>query len=46
VMEPRMLYESPFTDISPLGPDELFGADLVDRILHTLGQIRLRTSVG
>lgn len=40
VMEPRALYESPFTDISPLGPDGLFPSTLVDQLLGFLDRVR------
>lgn len=43
VMEPRALYESPFTDINPLGPDGLFESGVVDRLVGALQTIRLRT---
>jgi type I restriction enzyme R subunit len=43
VMEPRALYESPFTDINPLGPDGLFESGLVDRLVGALQTIRMRT---
>ena len=45
VMEPRMLYESPFTDISPLGPDSIFESSWIDRIVNTLHDIRERATV-
>lgn len=45
VMEPRMLYESPFTDINPLGPDGLFESGWIDRLVATLGTIRARATV-
>ena len=40
VIEPRVLYESPFTDINPKGPDGVFDDALVDRLLSTLKSIR------
>nr|MDQ2986901.1 restriction endonuclease subunit R [Armatimonadota bacterium] len=43
VMEPRALYESPFTDINPLGPDGLFETGIVDQLVSTLQTIRART---
>lgn len=43
VMEPRALYESPFTDINPLGPDGLFESGVVDRLVGALQTIRMRT---
>lgn len=43
VIEPGMLYESPFTDLSPRGPDGLFDTGWVDRLIETLHVIRART---
>ncbi|MBS1714926.1 MAG: DEAD/DEAH box helicase family protein [Armatimonadetes bacterium] len=40
VMEPRALYESPFTDINPLGPDGVFESGWVDKIIGALTSIR------
>ena len=40
VIEPRVLYESPFTDINPKGPDGVFDDAMVDRLLSTLKSIR------
>lgn len=40
VMEPDRLYESPFIDISPLGPDALFPSDKVSRIVEVLNEIK------
>ena len=40
VMEPARLYESPFTDISPQGPDTLFPSEKVSRIVEVLAEIR------
>ena len=33
-------YESPFTDISPIGPDGLFTSDEVDQMIALLDQVR------
>jgi type I restriction enzyme R subunit len=40
VMEPSRLYESPFTDLTPQGPDGLFSGAQVDALLATLAAVR------
>jgi type I restriction enzyme R subunit len=40
VVEPARLYESPFTDLTPQGPDALFKAVDVDDILQVLHRVR------
>jgi type I restriction enzyme R subunit len=40
VMDPALLYESPFTDITPHGPDGLFSIVELDQLIITLDQIR------
>jgi type I restriction enzyme R subunit len=40
VIEPRRLYESPFTDLSPKGPDALFESTDVDRLLDVVADVR------
>jgi type I restriction enzyme, R subunit len=40
VMEAAMLYESPFTDLTPRGPDELFSSGQVDELLEALDAVR------
>ena len=40
VMDPALLYESPFTDITPRGPDGLFSIGELDQLITTLDQIR------
>lgn len=42
VMEPRMLYESPFTDLSSQGVEGLFESGIVDAILSFLSLVRSR----
>ena len=42
VMEPKALYQSPFTDISPLGPYGVFESGWVDKIIGALISIRER----
>ena len=42
VMEPARLYESPFTDISPQGPESVFGIAKVSEIVELLEEIRER----
>ena len=38
-------YESPFTDLSPTGPDGLFTSDEVDQMIALLDQVRRNASV-
>jgi type I restriction enzyme R subunit len=40
VMEAEMLYESPFTDLSPSGPDGLFSSGEIDQLIQTIGGIK------
>jgi type I restriction enzyme R subunit len=44
VMEPSLLYESPFTDLSPRGPESVFSSEQVDRIVGILAEIRERAA--
>lgn len=40
VMEPRRLYESPFTDLTPRGPEELFTPAEIDELIRSLESVR------
>ncbi len=40
VMEPALLYESPFTDLTPQGPDGLFSTEQVDELASVIAGIR------
>src|SRR5205823_5853792 len=40
VMAAAMLYESPFTDLTPRGPDGLFSSGQVDEIVKVLETVR------
>lgn len=40
VMDTAMLYESPFTDLTPRGPDGLFSAPQVEELLAAIEQVR------
>ena len=44
VMEPDRLYESPFTDINPQGPEGVFSSAKVDQMVQVLAKIRLRAA--
>jgi len=44
VMEPARLYESPFTDISPKGPEAVFSIEKVNSIVELLDEIRVRAT--
>jgi hypothetical protein len=45
VMAPQLLYESPFTDISPRGPEGVFPSDKVDEIITLLNEISEKVAV-
>jgi type I restriction enzyme R subunit len=40
VMAPERLYESPFTDLSPKGPDGLFTSAEIDQLIGSLESVR------
>jgi type I restriction enzyme R subunit len=40
MMDPSLLYDSPFTDIAPQGPDEVFSSAQVDELLTILDRVR------
>lgn len=40
VMDASLLYESPFTDLTPRGPDDLFTSLQVDELIGLLDLIR------
>lgn len=42
IIQPANLYESPFTDIAPRGPESLFDSSQVDELLRTLESVRVR----
>ena len=44
VMSPGLLYESPFTDLSPTGPDGLFASSEVNRLIAVLEDIRVKAT--
>ncbi len=41
-MEAALLYESPFTDINPQGPDGVFGVEQVSKLVDVLNEVRQR----
>jgi type I restriction enzyme R subunit len=43
-MAPKLLYESPFTDKSPLGPESLFESSEVDKIVAAIEEIDERAA--
>ena len=45
VIEARRFYESPFTDVSPLGPEGLFSAGEVDRLVAAARTVRDHAAV-
>ena len=43
-MDPGRLYESPFTDINPQGPEGVFTSEQVDSLVSLLQEIRTRAA--
>jgi type I restriction enzyme R subunit len=43
VLDPRLLYESPFTDLTPQGPDGLFESAEVDKLISALRKVKRST---
>ena len=44
VMDPKLLWESPFTDVSPHGPEGVFSSEQVDQLVAVLTEIRERAA--
>jgi type I restriction enzyme, R subunit len=40
VMEASLLYESPFTDLTPQDPDGIFSSEQVDQLMAVPDQVR------
>ena len=39
-VETRRFFDSPFTDLSPTGPDSLFTGEEISDLINVLGEIR------
>lgn len=44
IMDPARLYESPYTDLNPLGVDGLFAPEAADELMAVLDEVRRRAA--
>jgi len=44
VMDPKALYESPFTDVAPTGPEQVFSLKQTDELFDVIDRINLSAS--
>ncbi len=42
IMKPELLYESPFTDVNPQGPEAIFTTAQIDELINVLNQVSER----
>ena len=40
IIEPGLLYQSPFTDISPRGPEDIFSSNNVTQLIDIINEVR------
>jgi type I restriction enzyme R subunit len=40
IMDAKSLYESPFTDVTPQGPDGIFSSAQIDELIQVLEKVR------
>lgn len=45
IMDASLLYESPFTDIVPQGPEALFTSAQIDKLMHALERVKASARV-
>jgi type I restriction enzyme R subunit len=43
-MDPARLYDPPFSDLAPTGPEDLFSEEDINRICHLLDLIHARAT--
>ncbi len=44
-MEPARLYDSPFTDLAPRGPEDLFKEGDIEELIEALAVVRANAEV-
>ncbi|MCA1298051.1 type I restriction-modification enzyme R subunit C-terminal domain-containing protein [Stappia indica] len=45
VMDPQLLYESPFTDVAPSGPEQVFDLTRADELVDAINEINRSAAV-
>jgi type I restriction enzyme R subunit len=43
-MDPRLLYKSPFTDVAPAGPEQVFPLALAEALVATIDRLNRSAS--